>query len=263
MDEHKRLKQVIKRSVALLVVVVVAAVIAVIILKYHVEGEQNMPFELSQVLVVSTAEGNTVTQDSKAKWDVEIYQTNDVYLTISKNKNYKDTHPIKSIELRNISVDSKPMVGNLEFYLPAEGENTVYTYQEDKKIGDSITFQGDEKSDISNLKIANQGGTILFRIVNKTGMQYQSNEEELKHDGTLLNKVGLTANEVKGAVSFETVICLENDVTFVGKVTIPVPTGDIETQGVSSIDQKQLDDIVFKRINLTSLSKLQNGPATR
>lgn len=247
MEEQRRLYKIIKKGVLFLLLAVLAASIAVIILKYHVEGEQNMPFELSEVLVVSTAEGVDNNQDSQAKWDVEVYQTNDVYLTISKNKNYKNAEPIKSIEIRNITIENQPAVGEVDFYLPAEGENTIYTYQEDKKIEENVTFQGNEKSDISNLKIANQGGTILFRAVNKTGKQYQSNEDELKHDGTLLNKVGLTASQVKTTISFEVAICLESDVTFAGKITIPMPTGDIDTQGVSSIDQKQLDDIVFKR----------------
>ena len=216
MDENKKAKQMIQRNIIAFVIVLIVAVIAVIILKYHVEGEQNMPFNLSELMVVSTAEGHAINQTREVKWDEEIYQTNDVYLTIEKNKNYKQVEPIKSVELRNITVNQKPRVGDISFY-------------------------------ISHLKIANQGSTILFRIVNKTGKEYTSNENELKHDGTLLSKVNITSEEVKASVSFDLVITLESGVSFAGNISFDFPTGDIATQGISSIDKSQLKNIVFKR----------------
>ena len=134
MDENKKAKQMIQRNIIAFVIVIIVAVIAVIILKYHVEGEQNMPFNLSELMVVSTAEGHAMNQTKEVKWDEEIYQTNDVYLTIEKNKNYKQVEPIKSIELRNITVNQKPRVGDISFYIPVEAENTLYEYKDDQQI---------------------------------------------------------------------------------------------------------------------------------
>lgn len=247
MDENKKAKQMIQRNIIAFVIVIIVAVIAVIILKYHVEGEQNMPFNLSELMVVSTAEGHAMNQTKEVKWDEEIYQTNDVYLTIEKNKNYKQVEPIKSIELRNITVNQKPRVGDISFYIPVEAENTLYEYKDDQQIENNITFQGAEQSDISHLKIANQGSTILFRVVNKTGKEYTSNEDELKHDGTLLSKVNITSEEMKASISFDLVITLESGVSFAGNISFDLPTGDIATQGISSIDKSQLKNIVFKR----------------
>lgn len=246
MEENSKFKKIVKRSIYFLLVVLLLAVIGLIILKYHVEGEQNMPFDLSEILVISTAEGHQEKESSKNNWDAEIYQTNDIYLNIKKNKNYKETEVIKSIEIKNISIDEKPPVGSIEIYVPNDEEQT-YKYEEENKIDNEIIYEGDTASDIKNLKISNQGGRIIFRVINKTGKNYISNEEELKHDGTLLNKIGLTSNDVKFKISFDIIINLESEVSFTGKVELELPSGDITTQGITNLDKTDTKDIVFKR----------------
>lgn len=246
MEENIRTKKIIKRSIIAFILVLFIAIIALMILKYHVEGEQNMPFELSDLIVISTAEGYQEKESEENKWDVEVYQTNDIYLTIQKNKNYKEVETIKSIEIKNIKVDDAPKVGEISFYLP-ETEEQTYNYNKENKIIDSIKFEGDIKSNISELKIANQGGNILFRVVNKTGKRYVSNEDELKHDGTLLEKVNLEQKDIKMQISFDIVINLESEISFVGNVKLELPSGDIATQGISSLDKSQIEDIIFKR----------------
>lgn len=246
MEENSRLKKIIKRSILILVVVLAIAVIGLIILKYNVEGEQNMPFQLSELLVVSTAEGYQEKESSDKNWDVEVYQTNDIYLDIKKNKNYKDTEVIKSIEIKNITVDENPKIGNISIYIP-NSEEQIYKYGDENKINNEIIYEGDTKSDIKNLKIANQGGKIIFRVVNKTGKRYTSNENELKHDGTLLNKVGINNNDIKYKISFDIVINLESEVTFTGNVELELPTGDITTQGITNLNKTETSDVIFKR----------------
>ena len=47
-DESKINKLILKAAYALIIVLIIA-VIALLILKYEVEGEQNMPFKLSSI----------------------------------------------------------------------------------------------------------------------------------------------------------------------------------------------------------------------
>ena len=246
MEDKSKINKIIKRSVYFIILVLIAAIIGVIILKYHVEGEKNMPFDLSELLVISTAEGYQKKESTQNNWDVEIYQTNDIYLNIKKNKNYKETEAIKSIEIKNVSIDEKPQVGSIDIYIPNSEEQT-YTYEENSKVNSEIKYEGDIRSDIGNLKISNQGGMIVFRIVNKTGQRYTSNEEEFKHDGTLLNRVGINNDNIKFKISFYIVINLESDVTFTGKIELELPVGDITTQGTTNLDKTNTEDIVFKR----------------
>ena len=100
---------------------------------------------------------------------------------------------------------------------------------------------------MKNIKISNQGGTIVFRIVNKTGKEYISNDEELKHDGTLLQKAEVNNEDIKAKISFDIVITLESGVSFSGKITIEIPVDDVTTQGVTNLDKKDMKDVVFKR----------------
>lgn len=246
MEENSKFKKIIKTNILIFIIVLAIAVIGVIILKYHVEGEQNMPFNLTEILVVSTAEGYQNNNSDKLNWDVELYQTNDVYLNIKKNKNYKDTELINSIEIKNINIEEKPAVGDISIYLPSSEEQT-YNYEEASKVDSKIIYEGDTKTDIKNLKISNQGGTIIFRVVNKTGKRYTSNENELKHDGTLLKKVDIDSNDIKTKISFDLVINLESDISFTGKVTLELPIGDVVNQGVTNLNKEDTKDIVFKR----------------
>lgn len=78
-------------------------------LKYAVEGENNMPFELSQLIIVSTAEGVENSQNENI-WNFNLMQNNDVYLYIGKNKSYKETEIIKKIVINNIKVEDGPKV---------------------------------------------------------------------------------------------------------------------------------------------------------
>lgn len=246
MEEKIKIKKAVKRSITLFIIVLILAIVGLVILRYNVEGEQNMPFNLSELTVISSAEGIKKEDSSENKWNVDVCQTNDIYLNIKKNKNYKNTEIIKSIVIKNITIKDHPLIGNIEIYTP-KGEEKIYEYNEENKINDIIKYDGDTKSDINNFKISNQGGTIIFRIINKTGKTYSSNEDELKHDGTLVNKVGIENNEIKFKISFDLVINLESELSFIGNVELELPIGDITTNGVTNLNRNNIKDIVFKR----------------
>ena len=133
-------------------------------LKYSVEGEENMPFEISQLIVVSTAEG--IDTEGENIWNFNLMQNNDIYLYISKNKNHEKTEIIKSITLDNFEIDNNPKIGKLVIYRPSSNAEKNFEYLEEYQINDKITYVGSEESNTKNLEIANQGGVIIFRICN-------------------------------------------------------------------------------------------------
>ena len=92
-----KINKLILKSAYITIIILIIAVIALIILKYNVEGEKNMPFKLSNIIVISSAEGYQESENKEYIWDAEIYQKNDIYLNIEKNINYKETEIIKSI----------------------------------------------------------------------------------------------------------------------------------------------------------------------
>ena len=98
-------------------VILVCALAFFVIFKYQVEGEKNAVFDISKILVVSTVEG--VSKDAPtAKWDLNVNQNNDVYITIEKNGKKQDA--IKNVTINNVQIENAPAKGTLNLYKPAE-----------------------------------------------------------------------------------------------------------------------------------------------
>lgn len=242
-----RVNKLILKSAYITIIVLIIAVIALLILKYNVEGEKNMPFKLSSVLVISNAEGYQENENTNYKWDAEIYQINDIYLNIEKNKNYKETEIIKSIKIEKMKISKVPLVGNIAFYRASTKENNLFKYNEEYEITDNIEYIGDINTDLGNLKISNQGGALILRAVNKINKRYTSNEKQLEHSGKLLEKVNITYEEIKCEIEFDLVINLESDISFRAKINLELPTGDVGKEGTSSTEIKDMKNIIFKR----------------
>ena len=245
MSEESKLKKLILKGAYAVIIVLIIAVIGLLILKYEVEGEPNMPFKLSNILVLSNAEGYQETENKEYKWDTEIYQTNDIYLNIEKNKNYKETEIIKSIEIEHIKINETPKVGEFTFYRVASNDKELFDYKDEYKINEKIEYIGDVKSNLSDLKISNQGGTIILRAINKTGKEYKSNEKEFEHSGRLLKEVQISNEDVKSKISFDLIINLESEISFKANIELDLPVGDLITEGYAS--DEIAENIVFKR----------------
>ncbi len=82
-------------------------------------------------------------------------------------------------------------------------------------------------------------------ILIKTYGQYSS--EEIKHDGTLLSKIGLTYEDIKFNISFDITIELVDETKFTGTITLDLPTGNILNTGISNYEKTDFSDVIFKR----------------
>jgi len=247
MDNNSKVNQLILKSAYITIIILIIIIIALIMLKYNVEGEKNMPFKLSSILVISTAEGNQVAENKEFLWDAEVYQNNDIYLNIEKNKNYKETEIIKSIAIENIKIKEEPIIGNIKFYRSnGQGKND-FDYSEQYEIKNSIKYLGATSTDLNNLRISNQGGTLIIRMSNKTGKRYISNEKELEHSGKLLNQAGITYESIKSTILFDLVISLESGISFRTTIELQVPVGDISKTGSSIKEITDMKNIIFKR----------------
>ena len=77
---EKDKKEKLKLAVTLAVIVIAFGIAITIMLKYSQEGETNMPFNLSEIIVVSSAEGVTKEENpDNYKWNLDIMQYNDIY----------------------------------------------------------------------------------------------------------------------------------------------------------------------------------------
>ena len=83
--------------------------------------------------------------------------------------------------------------------------------------------------------------------MNKTGKRYLSNEDEFEHNGKLLNKMGISYQEIQAKLSFDLTIQLESDILFKTTIELDLPAGDITTEGSSSLEMTDTSKIIFKR----------------
>ena len=137
--KEDNIKKAIKASLSIVLLAIILVTVVIIIMKYNVEGEKNMPFKLSKITIISTAEGiEDLQNDNNSKWKLNILQNNDIYFTISKNEEYNKEDIIESIKIENIRVVNEPKLGEIKAYMPNSLDGRIYQYKDEYVITDKL-----------------------------------------------------------------------------------------------------------------------------
>lgn len=249
-DMLDRLKRITNsKSFHIVVIIVIITIIlftaGLIILKYNVEGETNMPFDLTKISVISTSEGID-KEAGENKWAFDVNQNNDIYLYIDKNKNYSKTEAIKSISIENINVESK-INEKIKIYKPAvQVENSTFKNTQENEIT-NLEYLGDMQSDLKNLKISNQGGLLAFRCAINNVAEYKSNDEEINHY-ELLKKAGVKNEDLQTKITFDLLIKVQEGKEYKTTINLDLPVDDVVEKGTTSIEITDLSKFIFKRL---------------
>ena len=246
MDKEKK-KQTIKLCVAVTVLIIIILLVAISMIRYEVEGDKNMPFNLSKIIVVSTAEG--IEAEGDKKWNFNVYQNNDVYIYFDKNENYwGEDKTIKSLKIENIAITKSPIKGEVKEYMANSIEGRLFTYQDEYIIQEGkLEYKGAEESNPQTIEIGTNGGSALIRFCNTGLGEYSSDsDDEIIHDGTLLEKVDVSNEDVQFDVSFDLVVVVDN-CNYRANVTLQMPCGNIVEEGTCSIEKTDMSDVIFKR----------------
>lgn len=244
--------QKLKFIIAIFIIVLVVAFVIFRIIKYQTEGEKNMPFNLSKIIVVSTAQKEDISQENEQNniWNFNIIQTNDVYISIERNKNNtKKDEKIKNISINNIEITEAPAVGVLKPYMPNSLEGENYKYSDEYVINGSLTYRAADKTDYKNLQIGQNGGSVAISFANKQVGTYSSADDtEITYDGTMLSKIGITNEQVKSKVAFDLIIELDDGKKYSGRVELDLNCNNLIENGKSQIEITDFSNIIFKRI---------------
>lgn len=237
----------IKLWLAVTTIIIILIIVAIVMIKYEVEGDKNMPFNLSKIVLVSTAEGQE--SKGKAKWNFDIFQNNDIYFYIDKNEGYKGkSNVISSVRIENIQITNGPQKGNIKAYMPNSTEGRLYSYNEQYLVDGKLEYKGGTKSNPQTLEIGNQGGSALIRFSNVDIGKYSSNKDkQIIHDGTLLKKLDIKNEDIKFNVSFDFIISVTN-CQYKANISLELPYGNIVENGTESFEKIDTNDIIFKRI---------------
>lgn len=239
-------KKIVHICVILGIIVLILIIAGIIMLRYQVEGETNLPFELSKMIVVSTAESNEIEAVADTKLNFSVNQYNDIYLEIQKNDEYTKNINIKNITFENFVIEKNSGAENIKLYR-ANSEGKVVE-DEAHLVGSSLTYKGEKETNLDELKISNQGSIILLRSVNQNVCEVRSNDEEIIHDGTLLAKGNANSEDLNYKLSFDVVIETSRDIKYKGTISIELPTGDVQTQGKTQLEKTDFSDVIFKRM---------------
>lgn len=231
-------------SIIVLIIVAIGFTAVMLILRYDEKGEENMPFNISKVSIISSINGQDI-EDKKNLWNKSVGQDNDIYIYIEKNQNHKKTETIEKIVLNNFIINEKPQKGELTIYKPSNNEKELFENTKDNKT-EEIVFTGEQLTKIKELKISNQGGIIAFRLANQNIGNYISNDSEIDYKD-LLKKIGIKEDDIKAEIFFDVNIVLTNSIQFKSTITLNLPAKGIVESGNSSIEIMG-KDFVFKRI---------------
>lgn len=230
-----------------IIITIILFVVGIISLKYHEEGEINLPFKLSKIAIISGVEGTD--NKTENKWDITVNQNNDIYVYIEKNDNYKYTEVIESIDIYNFNVEQNIEIGQKILYKPElDIESKLFKNTKENEVS-SIKYQGGLKSDIKNLQISNQGGLAVFRYSTINIGNYISNEDEEINHIDLLKKLNINNDDLKFKLYFDICINLESDKKYIANISLDLPINNIVEDGVQSLEITDFNNVVFKRFN--------------
>ena len=228
------------------IVFVILCVAGILVLRYQVEGESNMPFEITKISIVESVEGNAV-EGATEKWNLNVNQNNDIYIYIEKNSSYGKTETIDEVEVNNIIINKQNQKGEFKLYKPVVEDKRIYINAPENEIS-GIIYKGDTKSNIKEHKISNQGGIVAFRYGINNLSQYVSDSDEQIDHSQLLKLTNITKEDLQTKLTFNIIIKLTSGKKYQATINLDVPTDDIIEKGTTGREITDLDGIIFKRI---------------
>jgi len=240
-------KRIIHIYVIVFIIAIIALITVALMFKYHIEGEKKLPFKLKKINVISTAESD-ITLGEENMWHAKILQKNDIYFVIEKNSEYKKEEAIKKISFENFQViKSNNEESIINFYKPTTSVST-YNYSDEYKIENSLELLGGMSTNMETLQINNQGGTLGFSVTADNIGEYVFMEnEKLPSDGRLLAKAGAEKESIDFTISFDLIIETESNQKFKSNIIIDLPTGNILEDGVGTLEDTEMKNVIFKR----------------
>ena len=240
-----RNKKYFNIAMIIIIIAVIFFILGIIVLRYHVEGETNMPFSLSKISIISSSEGMD-KQTADTKWAFDVYQSNDVFLYIDKNSGYGKTEAIKSVIIDNLQIEANKKEA-IKIYKPDEQEEKLIFKNKEENNVQTIEFAGGLESNLKQSKISNQGGLVAFRCSNNNLSEYCSNEEEINHQ-QLLKKAGVKQEDLEVKITFDLTIQLQDGKQYKASISLDFPIGNVIEEGTTSTEITDVKDFVFKRI---------------
>lgn len=248
---NEKRKKIIKLSISIGIIILIIAVALFMVIRYQVEGEKNMPYNISKIIIISSA---LTTEENEEEanvenyiWNEKIIQNNDVYIYLKKNDKNKEDVKINSVKIENIQILKKSNIGKIQIYMPNSKDGVLYNYINEFLVGNSLTYTGGSIDNTKTLEINKNGGAICLSFANVDLGRFQSNEDELIEQGaSILQKMGISDEDLKFKISFDIIIDVGNK-AYKGTIVLDMPVDGMVGKKESHIEITDFSKVIFKR----------------
>lgn len=240
------IKKIIHIIIIITIIVVILCTAGIFVILYQVEGETNMPFNITKIIIAQNVEA-LENKETENKWDLNVLENNDIYIYLEKNSKYEKTEIIDTVEISNITIKKANEKGEPKIYKPVIDEKVMYKNEAANEI-ESIQYKGELESNIKQLQISNQGGIIAFRYAINNIANYKSNEEEAIDYSKLLQLTNVTKEDIETMLTFDMRIKLTTGRIYQTNISINIPIEEIIEKGTVGTEINNFDNLVFKRI---------------
>ena len=242
----KSTQKIINRIIFIVIIFAILCGIGIYILKYEVQGETNIPFEITKIAIAQSVNG-IENEGHQEKWNFNVSENNDIYIFLEKNSRYNKTEIIKDVTINNIKINKTDSIGETKIYKPVEDEKVMFKNTNENET-EEIVYTGEMESNIKQQKISNQGGIIAFRYAINNLSNYISNENEEVDYGKLLQLTNIKEENIKTTISFDFMITLTTNRKYQTNIQIDIPAKEVIEKGVAGIELTEFNNLIFKRI---------------
>ncbi|MBP3464358.1 MAG: hypothetical protein J6K45_07805 [Clostridia bacterium] len=237
--------KVIKKYIFISFLLLAIIISTLLIVRYNVEGEKSLPFELEKIIIKSSID--TQNNESENIWDLSITQNNDIYMYFKKNNSFETN--IEKVKIDNFQIIKKKEIGTTKLFLPTSNDiKTNFKNSTEDYIKKGIEYTTNTVDNMEKQEISKDGGMLAFRISNQELATYVSNDEtEINYDGSLLKKAGISEEDIKITAKMDITIQVSQKEKYKGTLEVELPVENFEDK---SIVDKQITDfskVIFKR----------------
>ena len=163
----------IKDSFVLAAKIIVFVLIIVLVYIIGVYGRSDIPvFEIKDVYVKLSANANYLDDNMEQNWNLNIYQTNDIYRKFGHKDNIhvqnEQDKILKQVYIDNIEIVDLPKLGSeISVYTISKNKEKIFEYTDEYMVKDKIEYVVvPNNSDIYNLEVNNTNGQVAISFVN-------------------------------------------------------------------------------------------------
>lgn len=222
--------------------------------------EKNI-FEISKILLFSSATATQNETTNKASWNVNVSQFCDIAISINHHSENGLTaeNTIKELYIDDIEYLETPTLGTPILYYKNQNDFGKLSYVEENKIQDNLQYTVipyNQEKDTSKPQIYDSSfSPICLGFVNeniKKNYTISDISTPLTYNGSILRKCNVGLNSIATRISFKLHIINQMDYHFVTTVTLDIPLKDDDATIYDGYIQKEITDFSNMKFYLSN-----------